>query len=69
MRTRLESGVLCNRQQLGSAVSTFTDQGKFEAMKTLSGRRAPCCSKHQFRAKITVRTSTFFDLSLLEQKL
>ena len=29
----------------------FIDQGKFEAMKTLSGRRAPHCDKHQFRAK------------------
>ena len=26
----------------------FVDQGEFEAMKTLSGRRAPRCDKHQF---------------------
>ena len=32
----------------------FADQGEFEAMKTLSGHRAPRCDKHQFRAKITV---------------
>ena len=30
----------------------FVDQGEFEAMKTLSGRRAPRCDKHQFRAKM-----------------
>ena len=29
----------------------FIDQGEFEAMKTLSGRRAPRCDKHQFRPK------------------
>ena len=28
----------------------FIDQGEFEVMKTLSGHRAPCCGKHQFRA-------------------
>ena len=33
----------------------FIDQGEFEAMKTQSGRRAPCCDRHQFRAKMTVR--------------
>ena len=37
----------------GSAVNGFIDQGKFEAMKTMSGRRAPRCGKHQFCAKIT----------------
>ena len=56
MCTRQENGVLCNRQQPGSAVNIFTDQGKFGAMITLSGHRAPCCGKHQFRAKITVRS-------------
>ena len=34
----------------------FIDQGKFKAMKTLSGRRPPRCDKHQFRAKMTVST-------------
>ena len=34
----------------------FIDQGEFEAMKTLSGRRAPRCEKDQFRAKMTVST-------------
>ena len=34
----------------------FVDQGEFEAMKTLSGRRAPRCDKHQFRTKMTVST-------------
>ena len=42
----------------------FVDQGEFEAMKTLSGRRAPRCDKHQFRAKITVSASTVFELLL-----
>ena len=48
MRTRLENGVLHNGQQ--------PDHGGFEAMKMLSGRRAPRCDKHQFRAKMTVST-------------
>ena len=43
MRTRLENGVLRNGQQSGSAVSSFFDHSKFEAMKTLSGRIAPRC--------------------------
>ena len=34
----------------------FIDQGEFEAIKTLSGRRAPRCDKDQFRAKMTVST-------------
>ena len=37
----------------------FVDHGEFEAMKTLVGRRAPCCDKDQFRAKMTVSTSLF----------
>ena len=36
--------------------ASFTDQSKFEAMKTLSGRRALRCGKHQFCAKSTVNT-------------
>ena len=32
----------------------FIDHGEFEAIQTLSGRRAPCCDKHQFHAKMTV---------------
>ena len=32
----------------------FIDQGEFEAVKTLSGRRAPCCDKDQFRAKMNL---------------
>ena len=44
---------------------TFIDQGEFEAMKTLSGCRAPRCDKHQFRAKMTVSTQTFCEISLL----
>ena len=35
----------------------FIDQGEFEAMKTLSGRRDPCRDKHQFCAKMTVQPS------------
>ena len=41
------------------------DQGEFEAMKTLSGRRAPRCDKHEFRAKMTVSTQTVLEMSLL----
>ena len=37
----------------------FIDQGQFEAMKTLSGCRAPRCDKHQLRAKMTVSTQNF----------
>ena len=43
----------------------FTDQGEFEATKTLSGGRAPHCDKHQFCAKMTVNTQTVFEISLL----
>ena len=43
----------------------FIDQGEFEATKTLSGCRAPCCDKHQFCAKMTVSTQTVFKKSLL----
>ena len=56
MRTRLDNGILRNGQQLGSAVNNFSDQGKVDAMKTLSGRRAPHCHKHQFRVKMMVST-------------
>ena len=52
MRTKLENGVLCNGQQLGSAVNSFVNQGEFEAIKTLSGRRALRCDKHQFHAQL-----------------
>ena len=34
MRTKLEIAILHNGQQLGNAVNSFVDQGKFEAMKT-----------------------------------
>ena len=34
----------------------FTDQGEFEAMKTLSSCRAPRCDQHQFHIKMTVST-------------
>ena len=37
----------------------FIDQGEFEAMKTLSGRRALCCDK------MTVSTQTICEISLL----
>ena len=43
----------------------FIDQGEFGATKTLSGRRAPCCDKYQFHAKMTVSTQTVFKISLL----
>ena len=42
----------------------FIDQGEVEAMKTPIGRRAPRCDKDQFRAKMTVSTSTVGEISL-----
>ena len=51
-----ENGVLHIGQQPGSALNSFFDHGNFEGMKTLSGRRALRCGKHQFCAKITVST-------------
>ena len=48
MHTTFENGVLHNEQQPASAVNNFIGQGKFGAMKTLSGRIAPHCDKHQF---------------------
>ena len=56
MRTRLENGVLRNRQRPGSAMNSFFDHSKFEAMKSLSGWEAACCNEHQFHAKIKVST-------------
>ena len=43
----------------------FVDHGEFEATKTPIGRRAPRCDKDQFRAKMTVSTSTVCEISLL----
>ena len=51
-----ENGVLHNGQQPGSAVNSFIDLGEFGAMKTLSGRIALHCDKHQFCDKMTVST-------------
>ena len=63
MRTKLENGILRNRQQAGSAVNSLIDE--FEAIKTMSGCRAPRCDKHQFSAKMTVSTQAIFEISLL----
>ena len=43
----------------------FIDQGKFEAVKTLSRHRPPRCDKHEFYAKMTVSTLIVFEISLL----
>ena len=52
------------------AFTESVDQGEFEAMKTLSGRRAPCCDKHQFRAKMKVAGNPAFSRSInMESKL
>ena len=56
MRTKLENGLLRNRQQPGSAVNSFFDHSKSEAMKSLSGWEAACSDEHQFRVKIKVST-------------
>ena len=53
MSVHVYNGVLRNDQH---AVNSFIDLGEFEAMKMLSGRRALCCSKHQFRAKTMAST-------------
>ena len=65
MSTRLENGILHNIWQPVSAVKSFIDLGEFEAIKILSGLRALCCDKHQFHAKMAVRTQTVFEISLL----
>ena len=56
MRTRLEYGVLRNGQQPGSAVNSFFDHSKSEAMKSLSGWEAARSDEHQFHVKIKVST-------------
>ena len=55
MRTKLENGVLRNGQPTLSVVNGFSDQGKCEAIKTLSGWEA-ARDEHQFRAKTKVST-------------
>ena len=45
----------------------FIDQGKFEAMKSLSGWEAAHSDEHQFCAKIKVSTLAVFELSLLDK--
>ena len=52
-----------NGRQPGTAVNIFIDQGKFEAMNTVSGRNVPCCGEHQFLAKITVSSYRLFEQS------
>ena len=62
MRTTFENGVLRNGQQSVSAVNNFIDQGEFGAMKTLSGRIAPRCDKHQFCDKMMVSILNCFQV-------
>ena len=47
-----------------SVVNGFSDQGEFEAMKTLSDWEAARCDEHQFCAKIKVGV---FELSLFDK--
>jgi len=56
MHTRLVNGILCIGQQLGSAVNSLIDRGKFEAMKSLSEWKVVHCDEHQFHAKIKMST-------------
>ena len=49
--TKLENGVLRNREQPSSAMNNLFNYGKFEAMKTLSSRTVPHNCEHQFCAK------------------
>ena len=44
----------CPTQRTAVTECYVIDQGKFEAMNMLSGRRVSHCDKHQFRAKVTV---------------
>ena len=46
----------------------FTDQGKFEAMKTLSDWEAARCDEHPFHAKIKVNTRAVFELSSFDKR-
>ena len=43
MRTKLENGILWNGQQPDSAVNSFVDLGKLEAIRMLSG----CLADHK----------------------
>ena len=67
MRTKLENGVLRNGQPTQSIVNGFSDQGEFEAIKTLSGWEAARCDEHQFFAKIKVSTWAVFELTLFDK--
>ena len=58
MRTKLENGVLSNKQQTQSVVNGFVDQGEFEAMKMLSCWEAAHCDEYLFYAKIKVSVRT-----------
>ena len=49
MHTTLENSVLRHEQQPGSA--SFIDQGEVEAMKMLTGCRAPCVINISFVLK------------------
>ena len=44
---------------------TFIDQGEFQATKMPISHRTLRCDKGQFRAKMTVSTSTVCEISLL----
>ena len=44
MCTKLENGVLRNKQQPQSVVNDVFDQGEFEAVKALSDCRVLCCA-------------------------
>ena len=53
-------------QRTGSGRTVLSTRlGKFEAMKTLSGRRALRCDKHQFCDKMTVNTRTVLDIAII----
>ena len=49
MHAKLENGFLRNGQQ-PSAVNSFINQSEIEALRMLSGCKASCCDKDQFRA-------------------
>ena len=68
MRTRLENGVLYVMDSTRAVLVTiFIDQGKVEAIKSLSGCQTVELYERQFRAKFKVSTSVIFGLSLFDK--
>ena len=61
------NGVLHNGKQSSSVVTIFTEQGKVEAVKSLSGYDAMRWDEHQFCSKRMTSTSVVFELSFFDK--